>query len=106
MLLERFRNEVKYTIFVLASRKLEDNFELFEGRLNAPVNVLRDKTPYKYIVLKGKKEKSPYIWEHLPGQGPYRNRCLKISRNRCLSEGQFFVLSRSDIIFFRMHLFS
>mgnify|MGYP001796132123 CR=1 FL=1 len=96
-MLERFSNEVKYTIFVLASRKLEDNFELLEGRLSAPVDVLRHKRPYKYIVLKGKKEKLPYIWDHLPGHGPYRNRCLKISSARCLSGGQFLVLSRSDV---------
>lgn len=74
--------------YVLAPRKLEDDYVLLEGKLRAPVKHLREKRPYKYIVLRVKKHPKPYVWERLFRCGPYRNRCLNVPRDYCTSGGQ------------------
>ena len=46
---------------------------------------------YKYIVLrKGrtKKDDDVHLWERLVHGGPYKNRCLRIPKERCYVGGR------------------
>ena len=66
-------------------RVLQDNFLLVRGELKVPVDFVRCKVAYKYVLFqkaRGSKEEDLFFHEHLIKWSHLTNRCLDIPETK------------------------